>query len=67
MLGHLFPLSPGCASLTEDYAHLATPWQRTYSLIFQIHEHQFEKIEVCCVVTYFNFLGAYADNHFILF
>jgi len=45
MLGHLFPLSPGCASLTEGYAHLATPWQRSYSLIFQIHEHQFEKIE----------------------
>jgi len=47
MLCHLFPLSPGCASLTEGYAHLATPWQRTYSLIFQIHEHQFEKTEGC--------------------
>jgi len=28
--------SPGFALLTGGYAHLATPWQRTYSPIFQL-------------------------------
>ena len=51
MYGHLsedgqvlFLLSPSCASLTGGYAHLATPWQRTYSIIFQTYRQQFEKI-----------------------
>jgi hypothetical protein len=28
MQGHLFALSPSCASLNGGYAHLATPWQK---------------------------------------
>jgi len=44
MFGQLFPLSPGCASLTEGYAHLATPWQRNHYPVFQPLVQLFGKI-----------------------
>ena len=47
MLGRLFLSFPGCASLTGGYAHLATPWQRAYSIMNQINELQFCQIERC--------------------
>jgi len=39
MLGSFVALSPGFASLTGGYAHLATPWQRANSLIYQTNRH----------------------------
>ena len=47
MMGRLFTLTPSFASLTEGYSHLATPWQRIHSPIFQTLVHLFEKIEGC--------------------
>jgi len=42
MSGYMFTPSPGCASLTEGYLHLASPRHKTYFVINQAKELTFD-------------------------